>query len=208
MIKAEITQVSIGKFVALEGLMNENGDFGVAVPQTASLFQIDSNQASRNLKALLGTGFQFDKWKTPLNPKAVNVIPLEQFQELVRALDKKGNVAASRFVDAMLGLSLHQLFCDAFGLKFEKDDRQRWVSSRLTIKVDFKELTDHLKANGFRDSSEYARFIWGVQTKVGVESGTRDTLDLVTLDNLRSAQVRLITMMECGVKPWDALRRL
>jgi hypothetical protein len=96
-------------------------------------------------------------------------------------LDKKGNHAASKFVDVMLGLSLHQLFCDAFGLKFEKEDRQRWISSRLTTKVDFRELTDHLKANGFTEKSEYARFIWGVQTKVGIESGIKLTLLLWTI---------------------------
>ena len=103
-IKAEITEVQIG-VLKIQGLMSEDGDFGVAVPQVTERFQINKNQASRDLKALLGKGFQFDKWKTPLNPKAVNVIPLDSFQTLVRELDKRGNKAASDFVDSLFGLS-------------------------------------------------------------------------------------------------------
>ena len=206
-IKADITQVQIGP-LNLEGLMSENGDFGVAVPQTAVLFQINGVQASRDLKALLHKGFQFDKWKTPLNPKAVNVIPLDQFQNLVRALDKKGNPAATRFVDAMLGLSLHQLFADAFGIKFEAEHRQQWLTTRLATKHDFRPLTDMLQHFGFSDKKDYARFIWAFQTKLGIESGTRDEIDIKKLVALQGAQVKLTTLMECGVPPWQALAKL
>jgi hypothetical protein len=206
-IKAEITTVKIGP-LAIEGLMSENGDFGVAVPQVASLNLVRPNQASRDLKSLLGAGFRFDKWKTPLNSKAVNVIPLDNFQDLIRALDKKGNPAASAFVDALFGLSMHQLFCDAFGLKFETEDRQRWLEARMATRHDFLPLTDQLKAYGFKEPKEYARFVWAFQTKLGIESGTRDSIDIKKQVALQGAQVRLTTLMECGVSPWDALKRI
>ena len=209
-IKADIAQVSVGP-LTIEGLMSENADFGVAVPQLASVNLVPPNRSVKQLESLLGEAFQshsIQRWKTPLNPKAVNVIPLDQFQALVRALDKKGNPAAGLFVDVMLGLSLHQLFADAFGIKFEAENRQRWLNCRLITKADFRDLTDCLKACGFSEKSDFARYIWAVQTKVGFNSGERDSLDLVLLDKLRTAQVRLITMMDCGVKPWDALRRL
>ena len=206
-IKAEITQVKVGP-LSIEGLMSENGDFGVAVPQVASLDFVRHNQASRDLKALLGAGFRFDKWKTPLNSKAVNVIPLDNFQDLIRALDKKGNPAASAFVDAMFGLSMHQLFCDAFGQKFEAEDRQRWLEARMATRHDFRPLTDQLKAYGFEEPKEYARFVWAFQTKLGIESGTRDSIDIKKQVALQGAQVRLTTLMECGVSPWDALKRI
>jgi hypothetical protein len=42
--------------------------------QICALFQFDKRQASRSLKALLGSDFQFDKIKTVLHPKAINAI--------------------------------------------------------------------------------------------------------------------------------------
>lgn len=206
-IKAEITEVSIG-ILKIQGLMSENGEFGVAVPQVTEKFRFNKNQASRDLKALLGKDFQFDKWKTPLNPKAVNVISLDYFQTLVRELDKRGNKAASEFVDALFGLSLHQLFCDAFGRKFEAQDRQAWLTTRYSTKHDFRPLTDLLKASGFTEPSEYARFVWAFQSKLGIESGTRDELDIKTLVALQGAQVRLITLIECGFTPWEAVKKI
>lgn len=206
-IKAEIAQVKIGP-TAIEGLMSENGDFGVAVPQAADLNLVRRNQASRDLKALLGAGFQFDKWKTPLNPKVVNVIPLPMFQDMIRILDKKGNPSASEFVDAMFGLSIHQLFCDAFGQKFEAEDRQRWLEARMSTRHDFRPLTDQLKKHGFSTAQDYARFVWAFQTKLGIESGTRDAIDVKKQVALQGAQIRLTTLMECGVAPWDTLKRI
>ena len=209
-IKADITQVQIGP-LSLEGLMSENGDFGVAVPQLASIDFVPPNRSIKQLESLLGEAFQshfIRKWKTPLNPKEVNVIPLDQFQNLVRALDKKGNPAATRFVDAMLGLSLHQLFADAFGIKFEAEHRQQWLTTRLATKHDFRPLTDMLQHFGFSDKKDYARFIWAFQTKLGIESGTRDEIDIKKLVALQGAQVKLTTLMECGVPPWQALAKL
>ena len=206
-IKAEIADVRIG-CLTLQGLMSENGDFGVAVPQAAKLNLVRPGQASRDLKALLGQGFQFDKWQTPLNPKAVNVIPVDRFQDLIRALDKKGNKAASDFVDALLGLSLHQLFCDAFGRKFEAEDRQVWLNAWFAVKHDFRPLTDALKKAGFTEPAEYARFVWAFQSKLGIESGTRDNIDAMALVRLQGVQVRLTTLMECGISPWDAIKRI
>ena len=207
-IKAEITPVSIGH-LTIEGLMNENGDFGVAVPQITDKFRFDKNQASRDLKALLGKGFQFDKWKTSINPKAVNVIPLDKFQDLIRAMDKSENYPiASAFVDALLGLSLHQLFCDAFGIKFEKEDRHKWLMNRMQTKHDFRPLTDQLKLSGFSHPQEYARFVWAFQSKLGIESGGRDNLTTEELIKLHGKQVKLTTLMECGFSPWQALGKI
>lgn len=206
-IKAEITIVNIGP-LKIEGLMSEDGDFGVAAPQASDRFLVPQKNFSRDTKALLGKGFQFLKWKTPLNPKEVNVLRLPDFEKLMVELAFNGNGKAREMVRALTGLSLHQLFCDAFGQKFEAEDRQRWLQTRLATKVDFRGLTDQLKRHGFTEGKEYARFIWAFQAKLGIESGQRDNLDAKTLVDLDRLQVRLTTLMECGHSPWQAMKKV
>jgi hypothetical protein len=206
-IKAEITTVALGS-ISFQGLMNENGEFGIAVPQIAEEFQLDKSQASRQLKTLLGKGLQFDKWKTPLNPKSVNVLGLVSFEKLIFEMALKGNPTAINVSRALIGLSLHQLFSDAFGLKFEKEDRQKWLTTRLVTKHDFRPLTDQLKRYGFNEGKDYARFVWAFQSKLGIESGTRDNLSTAKLVELQGMQVKLISYMECGLSPWKALYKI
>ena len=92
-IKAEITQVPIGS-ISIEGLMSINGDFGVAVPQLASIDLVPPNRSVKQLGSLLGDGFHFEKWLTILNPKAVNVILLDDFKDLLFILAQRGNIQA------------------------------------------------------------------------------------------------------------------
>jgi len=97
--KATIATVSIG-ILEFEGLrFDDNGEYAVAVPQICSIFSFDTNQASRDIKAILGKGLQFDKSRTTLNSKAVNCITLLDFEKLIRALDKKGNKQAEVIIN-------------------------------------------------------------------------------------------------------------
>ena len=80
------------------------------------------------------TGIAFSshvKLKTDLNSKPVNAIPVELLEILIAKLDRAGSIPAQDFRDALVGLSLHQLFCDAFGIVFEKEDRQEWLKDRM-----------------------------------------------------------------------------
>lgn len=99
--KAVIAKVDFG-FTQIEGLMLPDGKYAIAVPQLAELFQFDTNQASRSLKSLLGKGFQFDTAKTELNPKKVNILPIDKVSSVVYLLAKKGNPQADAFMQAML----------------------------------------------------------------------------------------------------------
>jgi hypothetical protein len=74
--------------------MSEDGDFGVAMPQAVALELVPSNRSAKQLKALLGAGFPISKWKTPLNPKAVNVISIDALQRLIFIQASKGIPAA------------------------------------------------------------------------------------------------------------------
>jgi hypothetical protein len=125
--------------------MNEKAEFAVSASQTADLFQFDKNQASRTVKAILGEGFQFDKWKSELHPKAVNVLTLDQFNTVMIKLAFSGNQAAQELMLDLNGMALHQLFSDAFNERFDKEDRQNYLKARQIGKVTRRTLTDAIK---------------------------------------------------------------
>ena len=146
--KALISQVQFGNLF-FEGLMLPNGSFAIAVPQIVSLFESDSftqNYASQTLKRMLGEGFRPHKVKTELGNQLINTVSLEQFEYILIKLDReKGNKKAQDFRDNLTGLSLHQLFCDAFGIKFDSEERQQWLTLRFQSKVTRRSYTDILK---------------------------------------------------------------
>jgi len=206
MLRANVSQVNIGPIV-IEGLMDEDGEYYVAIPQIAELFQFDKNQASRYLKSLLGKHIQFAKIKTELNPKEVNAVPLEMFEKVLFELALKGISKAVEMSRVLIGLSLHQLFCDSFGVKFEREERQKWLSTRMKTKHDFRPLTDQLQKYGFKEPWEYAKYISLMQEKIGVENGTRDFLEFDILLKLDNCQTYLTAYMDCGLDPYDALEK-
>lgn len=207
-IKAQVTTVHIGN-LKIEGLMNESGDFGIAVPQICALFDIDQNQATRTLKRLVGEGFSIDRWKTPFRKNYTNVVNLKTFELTVAKLDRAGNKKAQNFRDMMVGLSLQQLFCDAFCIKFEQSDRQEWLKQRLVVKRSFKNsLTDALQRYGYIEPWQYGKFVHAMQEALGIKDGSRDELSVEELVLLESAQ-RYIGMAvdEFNLNPYDALKR-
>jgi hypothetical protein len=143
--KATIAIVKMGT-LQIEGLrFDDNGDYAVAVSQICSIFSLSKVHASRDIKAILGAGSQLSTARTTLNPKAVNCITLLDFERVVRALDKKGNKQAEVIADSWIGLALNQLFSDAFGIKFDKDDRQQYLTARLAGKFTRRTVTDSCK---------------------------------------------------------------
>jgi hypothetical protein len=133
------------------GLMKPNGEFRVAYPQIVELFSLHQSNAVRNLKRLLGKGSSpksvapIDKVSSDLNSKPVVALTLEQFETLIVVLAKQGNQKALELTFALVGLSLHQIFCDQFGQKFDKEDRDRFLNARLSGKVQRGVLTDAIK---------------------------------------------------------------
>lgn len=153
-IAAVVTQVPIGN-TSVEGLMTEDGQYAIAFSQLQVIDLVPPNRSLKQLEALLGISFQSHrKVKTALNPKPVNAIDLIDFEKLLRVLDRKGNKHAQLIVDSLVGLSLHQLFCDAFGIKFEKEERQQYLAQRMQHRQHFHPyLTRWLKEDAGGDNS-------------------------------------------------------
>lgn len=161
-IRASVAPVKVGGLV-FEGLMDNEGSFLIAVPQICAIFSFPIKHASRDIKALLGKDYSFPKRRTPLNSKAVNTLTLPDFERLLRKLDKSGNSIAESICDDLIGLSLHQLFCDAFEIEFDGRDRQTWLKNRQKSKEAFWSLGDATKV--YKDvhperSQEYHAFIY------------------------------------------------
>jgi hypothetical protein len=145
-IKAEIATVQIGH-LEIEGLYApEINQFGVGIVQVCNLFSEPRKRSLKQLEALWGITFQnHQKWTTSLNPKAINVISLIDFERILRVLDRKGNQKAQELSDDLIGLSLHQLFSDAFNHHFEQEERQQWLKARQQGKIARRTLTDAIK---------------------------------------------------------------
>ena len=143
--RAEIATVRIGR-LEFEGLMIANGTFYIGFSQLTLLNLVPPNRSLKQMEALYGIGFpSHQKLKTVLNSAPINAIDLKDFQRLLRILDKKGVCAAEKLVDQLTGLSLQQLFSDAFCIQFEKEERQQWLKDRQDGKEKRRTLTDSIK---------------------------------------------------------------
>ena len=142
--KAVVATVDLG-FEKIEGLMLPNGEYGVAIPQIAKSFRINQNTASRDLKRLLGEDFRPSKTKTELGNQSINVVTLEGFVKIIRALDRKGNDVATAFIDAILQEGLERRFDRAFGKKISDDERNQLVALRMKRIMARKLWTDTLR---------------------------------------------------------------
>lgn len=142
--KAIATTVDLG-FAKVDGLMLPNGKYAIAISQLATIFQFDKNQASRTIKALIGKDFQFDTAKSELNPKAVNILYLDQISKLTYQLAKKGNAVADAFVQAILEEGLERRFDRAFGKQVEEDQRNQLIVLRMKRIMARRLWTDTLR---------------------------------------------------------------
>lgn len=137
--------VSIG-FLEIDGILTTCGQFFIAIPQMVDANLIPKNRSAKEIETSLGIVFQSPtKIKTDIHPKAVNCISISDFRRIVKASAKKGNESADLLLDILLDLSLEQLFSDAFGTKFDKDDRQSFLKSRMKGKLERRTMTDRIQ---------------------------------------------------------------
>lgn len=142
--KAQVAQIDLG-FIQLPGLMLSDGTFAVGVSQIAATLGIRQNQASRNLKTLLGKISPFDKVETELSPQKLNILTLPEVVKVIRVLSKKGNAVADEMIDAFLEESLDRRFAKAFDQVVAEDEYNRRLEARMQGKISRRALTDGIK---------------------------------------------------------------
>lgn len=163
-LSATVTAVKIGQ-LEIDGLMFDSGDYGISIPQANALisFSASKNTASRDLKRLLGDAFSPSKAKVKGLKQLINTLSLLELEKLLFELALIGNQQAIAITRSLVGLSLSQLFADAFGQKFAVDDRQAYLTARLQGKVKRRLLTDAIKSYLDRHenlSQNYRTFIY------------------------------------------------
>jgi len=231
-MKGTITNVNIGPLV-IEGLLMEDGTFGVSLQQAAELFSVLPKSAQKLLKPLLGEGFQFFQVTTNRNEgtnqnRKENVIPIAEFERLLFEMALRGDARAIEMSRALIGLSLTQLFSDAFGLKFEGDDRRKYLELRMKSKGTRRSFTDeaqlYYRAKHGKDPSGpyYAALtnkvyqkLFGetaeeLKTKFKVPKGKllRDYLPEKMLHQVEASETMLCRWLDNGLSPDEAMDRL
>ena len=159
--KAVVTKIDLG-FAQVEGLILPDGSYAIALPQIVKLFQILQSNAQRDIKRILGEDFRFIQSRSELNPRPVNIVKLEDFKKIIRALDKKGNEVAPAFMDAILEEGLERRFDHAFNIKVSEQERNARLELRVTRLLARKLWTDtlmnhHLKLTGVKPTPEQYR---------------------------------------------------
>jgi hypothetical protein len=205
----------------IEGLMDEKGEFYVGVPQFCRAFLVPLKNSSAQFKALLGNSFSFQPLKTPLNSKAVNGIPIAYLQPLILELALKGNNTALDCTRSLMQLSVIQLFKDAFGIQFGKDERQAllaaWYPVREKCKFAHTSFCESCKRHRFQgnvvhdymttlifgDTAAAARLKAIVDGSLDPEIGLNHQEDVVKLDQLATAK-RNFAMLKKKGESWQS----
>ena len=85
MITAIVAKVQIGT-IEIDGLMDEKGNYYVAMPQLTEINLIPKNRSAKELEAMTDKAFQTPdvaKLKTALHPKSVNALPVKLVEKLL-----------------------------------------------------------------------------------------------------------------------------
>jgi hypothetical protein len=224
-MKASIATVEFSA-IEIQGLLSDGGDYGVGVPQFCNLFSIPSKNAKQNIQSLLGIErgkISILKWKTTLHASGVNVLTVLQFEQLVKALMLKGNVAAIQLGCDCIAMSLTQRFADAFNRKFDKDDRDTFFKARVAGVVSRRSLTDAIRdwmnETGNQDKNLYASITNQIYTRlfggdtdemrklIGIpkDQSIRDNLHPKALKAIDNAEDYIAVLIDDGSNPTKAV---
>lgn len=215
-MKAYITEVPFGSFT-IEGLMDVEGNYYISSQQANDKlsFSAQPTDAARAIKRSLGKEFKHSRLRVEGIKTEVSAMPLSSFEVLLAKLDRAGNKEAQHLRDALAGLSLHQLFSDAFNVRLNKERRQRQLAERLTGIHKRRDVTDAIRDywlrtfNGKAPGKVYANFTCEVYRRLGIPyNGTpvRDTLCVDDLKRLSQAEDTLAMLIDRkNMEPQEAI---
>ena len=226
MSKAMIALVNIGSNIEIEGLRLPNGTFAVSVSQVAALFSINPSNATKTTKALLGANSSLLQTASELHSQKVNTVSLSQFDTILTQLDRKGNLKAQELRDALSGLALNELFCDAFGIVSDARTRRAWLDARFKGMEERTSLTDAIKdwleCNKVSDTAQ--KFLYSnVSDKLNIgltghkakywrdivgcsdNAALRDRWKDSHLDHIKSVEQHATRLIVKGQTPMDAI---
>ena len=214
--KAVVATVKFGS-LEIEGLMLPDGSYAIAARQVAELISAHPAQASRQLKLALSKGSErntsFLKIKTDRNNARTNsnpetILTLEQFSKALTELAFNGNKKARDIVRVISGLSLRQLFADAFGEKFEVEERQEWLKQRMAHRQQFHPcLTKWLQMDGV-EGKQYGKQVNLFKTKAKCPLKSVAEYNSDELHQLNNAEVRYDVLRRTGMDHAEAISYL
>jgi len=160
---AEKTLVDFGTskiegYLLPSSLWTKSNKFGVSKTQAVILAYPDYDRsqaakryiqvaASKQAQSIAPQGFAVHpKLKVRgVNEKA-DLLPVDQLVPFLKVCKKLGSQTADDLLDNLAGLSLQQIFSDAFKLKFDEESRQNWLKAREGSKQAFWTLGDATKS--------------------------------------------------------------
>lgn len=206
-LKASIAQVQVGN-LSLEGLLSEEGIYGVGYPQLVSHNLVPRDRSIKELEAKLRIELKTTKWRITSAKAPVNVVLLADFEKLLAKLDRAGNKAAQDMRDDLVGLSLTQLFSDAFGTKFEKEERQQYLIDRQSHREDYRpKWCDWLKRDGCIDN-QYGTELNNLKRHLKLPLATINTYDAPQLRKLDIAYIEYNALRSTGMTHIAAISRI
>lgn len=195
----------------LQVLLLPDSSFRIGVPQIAEIpaFELSKQYASRDIKRLLGTGFELSKVQADDSPgRPMNALTIPEFEKLLVKLAFAGNVLARQWVEASVGLTLTSLAHDAFGIKFASEERKVWLEQRLKHAKQFHPLyTRWLQADA-PDRTDYGKQVNLLKAHAGVCQKNVADYSTEELHKLNDAEVRYDTLRNVGYSHKRALRHL
>ena len=216
--KAKVAPVHLGKDLVIEGLMLPDGTYAIAYPQIADMvitgdekkdgFRTNKAQFSQTIKRLCGKGFKASKAKTEFNKNVTSVVTLEEFEVVLAKLDQAGNLQAKQILAELSGLGVRQQFADAFGEKFEVEERQEWLTQRNEHKKQFQpHLTDWLKEDGVQ-GKQYAIEVNIFKRNAGCPQKPLKDYTPEELRKLNTAEGQYHILREIGMDHQDASTKI